>query len=333
MRSRHRKLCCDVVGSLAPLLFDDDVVGGWGAIKEIVDMDRVFIFGNKGQLGTDCWATFANDFERSGADLPEVNAGDRAQCFAALDAAQPDVIINCAAFTAVDLCETERALCAQANTDAPGFMAEWAAANGAFLVHISTDYVFAGNRPLYEASVESDETGPVSEYGRAKLAGEQRIRSAMNCKYAILRTAWLYGCHGNNFLKTMLRLALLDSNRAYKVVADQFGSPTWSMTLARQIRAVVESRAEGVFHATSEGHCSWYELACEFLQLMEVPHQMQPCSTEEYPTPAERPKNSILENKRLKEAELSVFDDWRKELQLYVSACGESVLNEVKGRL
>ncbi|MFC1467979.1 dTDP-4-dehydrorhamnose reductase [Verrucomicrobiota bacterium] len=293
-------------------------------------MNKIFVFGDKGQLGTDCRAVFADGFDVFGADLPEVNAGDRNQCFAALDAVRPDVIVNCAAFTAVDLCESERGLCREANTDAPQFMAEWAEANGAFLVHVSTDYVFSGDRPLYEASVETDAAGPVSEYGRAKLAGEKNIAEVMSGGYAILRTAWLYGCHGKNFLKTMLRLALADSEKHYKVVADQFGSPTWSMTLARQIKEVVKVRAKGVFHATSEGYCSWYDLACEFLELMQVPHSMQPCTTDEYPTPAVRPENSILENRSLKEAGINVFNDWRDELRAYVSECGESVLNEVK---
>jgi dTDP-4-dehydrorhamnose reductase len=296
-------------------------------------MSKVFIFGNKGQLGTDCRAVFAEGFEVCGADLPEVNASDRTACFVALDAAKPDVIINCAAFTAVDRCETEQDACRQANTDAPRFMAEWAQANGAFLVHVSTDYVFPGTRVLYESTVESDETGPVSEYGRSKLAGEQAIAETMNGGFAILRTAWLYGRNGNNFLKTMLRLALTDPEKQYKVVADQFGSPTWSLTLARQIKAIVSARAEGLFHATSEGYCSWHDLACEFLKQMQVPHAMQPCSTEEYPTPAVRPKNSILENARLKEAGINIFSDWKEELQAYVNACGAMVLIEVKERL
>lgn len=294
-------------------------------------MARVFIFGDQGQLGTDCRAVLADGFVLCGADLPEVNAADRMQCFHALDAARPEVIINCAAFTAVDLCETEKDACWSANAQAPGYMAEWAQAHGAFLVHVSTDYVFPGNKPLFEAAIEEDSVGPVSEYGRSKWAGEQNIAEAMSGNYAILRTAWLYGEHGKNFLKTMLRLALMDSEKPYKVVADQFGSPTWSRTLARQIRAVIESRANGVFHATSEGYCSWYDLAQEFLNLMNVPNAMQPCATAEYPTPAVRPENSILENRRLKEAGINVFNDWRDELRAYVCACGETVLNEVKG--
>ena len=111
---------------------------------------------------------------------------------------------------------------------------------------------------------------------------------------------------------------------------DQFGSPTWSHTLARQIAAVVEAKATGLFHATSEGYCSWYDLADCFLKQMGVPFRMEPCTSAEYPTPARRPRNSILENRRLKEAGLNVFGDWREELKMFVAARGESVLNEVK---
>jgi len=291
-------------------------------------MNRTLIIGHKGQLGTDCLSVLPGV---SGVDLPEIDITDRGQCFEKLNALRPEIIVNCAAYTAVDACESD-ARCWKVNADGPRYLAEWAAANGAFLVHVSTDYVFSGTRPLFEASVETDITGPVSEYGKSKLAGEQAVLGS-GADAAILRTAWLYGVHGKNFLKTMLRLALQNPEREIRVVNDQFGSPTCSHTLARQISAVIDSRATGVFHATSEGYCSWFDLASRFLKLMNVPHRIAPCTTADYPTPARRPANSILENARLKELGLNLFDDWETELERFVRAHRDSLIAEIKGML
>jgi dTDP-4-dehydrorhamnose reductase len=201
--------------------------------------------------------------------------------------------------------------------------------NDAYLLHVSTDYVFDGQRTLFEPYLESDGTAPVSEYGRSKRRGEEFVLES-GAQAAILRTAWLYGAHGKNFLKTMLRLALQDSEREIRVVNDQFGSPTWSMSLARQMAAVAEDRLTGVFHATSEGHGSWYDLARTFLEKMEVPFRMVPCDSSEYPTPARRPKNSILENQRLKEAGINLFRDWKEELDAFVQEHAEALKREVE---
>lgn len=263
-----------------------------------------------------------------GIDFPEIDISDRFQCLEKLDELSPENIINCAAYTAVDACETDPA-CWKVNADGPKHLAEWAKANDAFLVHVSTDYVFPGDKPLFQSLEESDPTNPVSEYGRSKLAGEQAVLES-GARAAILRTAWLYGANGKNFLKTMLRLALENPEREIRVVNDQFGSPTWSYTLARQIQAVVHAEACGVFHATSEGYCSWFDLANSFLSKMNVPYSMAPCTTEEYPTPARRPKNSILENAHAKELGINVFADWDEELACFVEQNREALLTETR---
>jgi len=285
------------------------------------------IVGHKGQLGTDCLEVFP---ESAGVDLPDLDISDRFQTLEKLDELCPDVLINCAAYTAVDACESDSA-CWKVNADGPKCLAEWAALNDAFLVHVSTDYVFAGDKPLFDSCVETDATGPVSEYGKSKLAGEKTVLGS-GAKAAVLRTAWLYGASGKNFLKTMLRLAVQNSDREIRVVNDQYGSPTWSHSLARQVAAVADAGATGVFHATSEGHCSWYDLACRFLTLMDVPFRMSPCTTEEYPTPARRPSNSILENAALKQQSLNVFEDWDVELQQFVNKYRDELLCEAKSQ-
>lgn len=288
----------------------------------------MLVVGSNGQLGSDCMSVLSKSGTVQGTDVPEIDIGDKARTMEVLDRLRPEVIINCAAYTAVDACESDPG-CWKINATGPGFLAQWTFENDAFLVHVSTDYVFDGEKPLFSAYTEVGEPAPVSEYGKSKLAGEQAILES-GADAAMLRTAWLYGAQGKNFLKTMLRMALQDPEREIGVVNDQFGSPTWSHTLARQIAAIVKARATGLFHATSEGYCSWYELADCFLKQMGIPYRMTPCTSAEYPTPARRPKNSILENVRLKEAELNVFRDWREELKMFVAESGASVLNEVK---
>lgn len=290
-------------------------------------MSRILIIGCNGQLGTDCMSVFGD--AATGVDFPEIDIANRFQCLEKLNGLQPSVIVNCAAYTAVDACETDPS-CWAVNADGPKHLAEWAAQNGAFLVHVSTDYVFPGNKPLFEASVEEDKPDPISEYGKSKLAGERAVLDS-NVKAAILRTAWLYGAHGKNFLKTMLRLTLQNPDREFKVVTDQYGSPTWSYTLARQIKAVVEREATGVFHASSEGYCTWYDLACSFLDKLGVAHHFIPCSTDEFPTSTRRPANSILENAHAKSLGINCFENWEEELQAFVEMAGKKVLEEVRG--
>ncbi len=291
-------------------------------------MQNVLITGAKGQLGKDGLGVFKEVPGITGIDLPEVDLSDRFACFEFLNRLKPEVIINCAAYTAVDACESDPS-CWKANAELPEHLAEWVENNHAFLVHVSTDYVFSGNKPLYEASVETDLPEPVSEYGKSKRAGEQAIAEQTD-RFAILRTAWLYGANGNNFLKTMLRLTLQNPKKKLKVVNDQYGSPTWSYTLARQIRVVAEQQATGFFHATSEGYCSWYDLACTFLEELGVEHHFVPCGSEAFPTPTKRPANSILENKNLKEREMNLFRSWEEELSEYVAQQGEKILKEIR---
>jgi dTDP-4-dehydrorhamnose reductase len=147
-------------------------------------------------------------------------------------------------------------------------------------------------------------------------------------RYVIVRTAWMYGINGNNFLKTILRLVKKDPERPIKVVDDQFGSPTWSYRLARQIETIIDANARGVFHATAEGYCSWYSLATYFLKKMDVAHNITPCSTDQYPTRAIRPKNSILENRHLKEKGINVMPDWREDVDQFVANFRDRLLSE-----
>lgn len=290
---------------------------------------KIVILGGKGQLGSDCTKVLKEIHDVMSVDLDELDITDISQVEAAAGNFGADVIVNCAAFTRVDDCETEKELACKVNVEGPGNLAVAAKNQGAQLIHISTDYVFDGRKKAPEPYTEKDAPNPISYYGVTKLAAEEAIRRTIE-NHIILRTAWLYGIRGQNFLKSMLTLALKDPQREIKIVNDQFGSPTWSYRLALQIAKLIESRGNGTYHATSEGYCTWYGLATYFLGKMGVPHSFVPCTTAEYPTPAARPMNSILENKRLKESGINLMQGWKSDLDEFVFRFRDRLINETR---
>ena len=291
---------------------------------------KILITGGQGQLARDVSQLLGREHTIISLGSKELDISNQQGIDTTVRAHHPQVLINCAAYTAVDNCEKEKKRAWQVNAEGPKNLARAMEAQGGRLIHISTDYVFDGNKPIPEGYTEEDAVAPLSEYGRSKLAGEQAV-AGISSNHLILRTAWLYGWHGKNFLKTMLRLALADPYREVKVVNDQYGSLTWTGTLARQIQALLTSDLQGIIHATAEGASTWYQGACYFLDAMEVPHNLIPCSTREYPTPAHRPANSILENRRLKEAGLSLFTSWQLDIDSFVHLHRQELLREAEG--
>ena len=288
---------------------------------------KILITGAKGQLGRDCAEVLATEHTIYPIGSRELDISDRQQVSEFLESIKPDTVINCAAYTAVDACEKNREECRRVNAEGPGLIAAGSAAIGARIIHISTDYVFDGSKPVPQAYTEKDLVGPISEYGSSKLAGEENVRKKTD-NYLIIRTAWLYGIGGGNFLKTMLRLALTNPQKTIRVVNDQFGSLTWTYSLARQIKTLLESELTGTVHATAEGYGSWYDGAKYFLECINVPHLIEPCSTLEYPTPARRPANSILENSVLDKYGLNRMVDWKKDIESFVSRFRDELLAE-----
>ena len=289
---------------------------------------KLLIIGSKGQLGSELVKKCKrNEFSYLALDLPEFNISDPPQVEKTLADFKPSIVINASAYTNVDKAETEPEIAFSVNSDGPANLAVSCDKNRIPIIHVSTDYVFDGSKG--QPYSESDPVSPLGVYGKSKEEGESKLRSILK-QHIILRTSWLYGAYGNNFVKTMLRLTLQNPGKEFKVVADQYGSPTGSHTLARQIRAVVEKQATGIFHATSEGYCTWYDLACAFLEGLGVEHNFVPCSTDEFPTPTKRPANSILENARLKDQGINVFKDWKVELTDFVSQNGNTILAEIR---
>ena len=229
----------------------------------------------------------------------------------------------------MDASESQRESAWNVNVEGPRNLALITEKYKSCRVHISTDYVFDGRKRPPQFYSESDETDPLSYYGETKFAGERAIREITD-RYMIVRTAWMYGMHGRNFPTTMLRLAYNNPQNEIRVVADQFGSPTWSCTLAAQIEKLIAWGGQGIYHATAEGCCTWYELARYFLEKMDLPHKLVPCSSADYPTAARRPKNSILENARLKEEDINIMNDWQQDIDRYVDTFRERLLSEAR---
>lgn len=254
---------------------------------------KILVVGCKGMLGTDLMHEIKNTkHDLTGIDIDDLDITDLNKSIEFITNLKPDCVINCAAFTNVDGCETNIDIAYKVNAIAPRNLAIICDMIGAKLVHISTDYVFDGEKGT--AYIESDFVNPLSVYGKSKLQGENNIRDF--CKeYFILRTQWLYGFNGKNFVKTMLGLS--KDRTELTVVNDQFGSPTYTKDLCKAIVSIIDTKEYGVYHITNAGVVSWYEFTKDILELSNISGTIvKPCTTKEFPRPAVRPKYSPLEN-------------------------------------
>ncbi len=276
-------------------------------------MKNILLTGKNGQVGWELQRTLEPLGRITAVDLEEMNLADPDAIRRVVREVRPDIIVNPAAYTAVDKAESEPALAQAVNGVAPGVLGEEARLLGAVLVHYSTDYVFDGCKAA--PYTELDAPNPQSVYGSTKLAGEQAVISS-GCRHVILRTSWVYGVHGGNFVKTMLRLA--KERNELRIVADQFGAPTWARDLARSTAALLntwqdrswDSRLGGTYHMTAGGRTSWHEFTLEIVRLARQYDPVlagktlaiHPIATHEYPLPAKRPANSVLDNTRIRDA-------------------------------
>lgn len=277
-------------------------------------MKKIIVTGCNGQLGRAVNEFYKNDPEISfvNTDVDELDITDIDAVLKLVREVQPYAIINCAAFTAVDACETQYEKAFAINAIGPRNLAIAARETGAKLMHISTDYVFdgKGTKPY----VETDATAPASAYGSTKLAGEKFVEQFAE-KYFILRTAWLYG-DGKNFAKTMLKLA--ETHDVVRVVNDQFGSPTSTVELTKAIAALLFTDNYGIFHATCEGSCSWADFAAEIFRLAGKQTKVEGISTEEYGSITPRPLYSVLDNRMFRLTTDFTFADWHDAIAVYL---------------
>ncbi|HEY3322932.1 MAG TPA: dTDP-4-dehydrorhamnose reductase [Planctomycetota bacterium] len=274
---------------------------------------RIVITGGNGMLGRTLQRRLSGH-ELFVADLPQVDITNLSSISGAVEQAKAEVVIHCAAMTAVDRCETEADLAYKINSVGSANVAIACQRAGARLIALSTDYVFAGDlsRPYHEW----DATGPRTVYGASKLAGEEAIRA--HCPdHAILRIAWLYGPGGPSFLHTMLKLAA-EAGAPLKVVNDQVGNPTSTDAVADRIAEFIDLPLAGTLHLTCEGEASWFDFAREIFAQRPGKRNLLPCATAEYPRPAPRPANSRLEKRALRLHGLKPMPDWRETLRRYV---------------
>lgn len=285
--------------------------------------------GAGGQLGHDARRLFSSPgYEVAATSHQDLDITDQRAVFDFIEQIKPNVIINAAAYTAVDDCETRQGKAFHVNAYGAENVAKAAWQVGAALVHISTDYVFAGCKTgPYQ---EEDSVAPVNVYGASKLLGERLVWEACPASF-ILRTAWLYGEHGNNFAKTMIRLA--QRGEPISVVHDQQGTPTWTCDLVKQIQVLISTDLYGLYHATAQGHCSWYQFALKIFELMGLDVEVKPVTTDQFPRPARRPKNSVLENRRLKMHGLDVMPSWDQGLFNFLKTVKEEQHEAIAGSL
>lgn len=282
-------------------------------------MSKLLIVGANGQLGTDMVKlSEKRGIECTGIDFPDIDITKNDSVRSVVDTVKPSIIINCAAFTAVDDCETKKEIAFKVNGDGCGILAQESQRVKAKLIHISTDYVFNGTKET--PYVETDIPSPATEYGKSKLKGEQLIAQYTE-NYQIYRIAWLYGLYGNNFVKTIKNAALKKqgTGEALKVVNDQFGTPTWTVDVCEQIVAVMNLDLSGIFHCTSEGSCTWYDFAKTIVDAYGINTPVNACTTQEYPRPAPRPKFSVLENERLKKEGVNQMPFWIEAFRNYIT--------------
>jgi dTDP-4-dehydrorhamnose reductase len=268
----------------------------------VVGAIKTLIIGANGMLGSDICKVFPEALKLTHRELDIKN---REQVLESIQRIKPDVVINAAAYTDVEGCEDNRELAFQVNGYGPGYIAQACSKTGTTLFHFSTDYVFDGSRNEY---MESDTPNPINVYGQSKLLGEQKI--AENTEdYKIIRISWLFGIHGRNFVETILKLS--PQVDKVKVVNDQFGKPTYTVDLANKITNVIGLEA-GIYHLTNEGVCSWDEFASAVID------NIVPCTSEEFPRKAKRPKYSVLVNTKTEP-----MRHWKEALKDYMKERNE----------
>ena len=276
---------------------------------------RILLTGRTGQVGWELERALAPLGSVIATDRAGLDLGDPETIRRIVREAKPDVIVNAAAYTAVDRAESEPEAAMRINGAAPGVLAEEARRLGALLVHYSTDYVFDGAKD--SPYVEDDLPRPLNEYGRSKLQGERAVL-ASGCRHLVLRTSWVYAARGSNFLRTILRRGREQSE--LRVVTDQVGAPTSAAAIAGATALLLASAGPlGLFHLSASGATSWHGFAEEIVALAGLPARVVGIRSQDYPSAARRPRNSLLDNARLKAAYGIVLEDWRQPLRATIA--------------
>jgi len=284
---------------------------------------KILVTGSRGQLGSDLVGLLSTKYDIHGIDIDSMDITDKKAVDGYICKLNPQIILHTAAYTNVDNCELNVEKTMQVNSEATQNIAQVCRKIKAWMIYYSTDYVFDGTIEL--PYTEEIEPNPLNVYGRSKLEGENNVRATVK-KYTILRISWVYGKNGNNFIKTMIRLGEEQLNKKAKgkkivplrIVSDQIGNPTWTVDVVRQTEKIIENDLTGLYHATSKGLCSWYDLAGDIFSILKMPVEIEPCMSDDYKSPAVRPKFSALKNSRLDSEGINMMPDYKESLRTFL---------------
>jgi dTDP-4-dehydrorhamnose reductase len=293
---------------------------------------KILLLGSKGMLGSECQKVLSQEFEIMAPEKKDLDIVSWDKVIDRLQRMDPKIVLNCAAITDVDSCESHREAYTvrKINVEGPRNLAQGAARFNCKIIHISSEHVFSGEKGIPQPYFEDDPLDPISVYGKTKMESEIAIKDNLS-DHLIIRSGWLYGSQGNNFVKSLVSDALNKKGRkSLKIPNDQYGSPTWAYRLALQIRDLIRADARGTYHATSEGACSRIECAQYIVDKLNLKVSLQPCETRDLPQKARRPLNCILENRLLKKQGLNIMPDWKEDLSTFLDQYGEQLVKEAK---
>lgn len=279
---------------------------------------KILILGHKGMLGSDLLLRLFAFHDVTGKDIEDFDIASQGVCEEVIAETEPDIVINAAAYTNVDGCESDSNACFSVNAEGVKNIALACRQKRIKIVHFSTDYVFDGTRKTpYQ---EDDKCTPLNVYGKSKLAGEQYLKQFSD-NFLLIRSAWLYGKNGKNFVKTIIEKARTE--KLLKIVDDQVGSPTFTWDLAAAVQLLIEGQHTGIFHITNRGNCSWYEFAVKILKSACIPDvTVKPIKSDELERPARRPHYSVLTCRKFSETTGKVMRYWQVALDDYISKMG-----------
>jgi dTDP-4-dehydrorhamnose reductase len=291
---------------------------------------KILVTGCRGQLGMDLMAYLSDNHQVAGISRMEVSITNRAGVLSMFKAVRPDWVIHTAALTDVDECEGKPGLAMAVNADGTENVARACKEIGAKLLYFSTNYVFDGVKG--SPYVEEDMPNPLTAYGRSKQSGEERVRSLLD-DYVILRIGWVYGSYGHNFVKTIVKLGMEQirdreagrSIHSLQVVSDQIGNPTWTIDIARQTEAILQSGLFGLFHVAAEGETNWFDFTQMIFNSLEMKVICDPCTTDQFGQPAPRPRYSALANRRCTEAGINRMSNYRAAVEEFLKIHRESL--------
>jgi len=293
---------------------------------------KILLLGSKGMLGSDCRAVLSQNYDILSPDKKELDIVSWDKVIDRMHHMHPEIVLNCAAMTDLDVCEESRQsyMVRKVNIEGPRNIAQASARYNCKVIQISSDQVFNGDKAIPQPYFEDDTLDPLSAFGRSKMESETAVRENAS-DYMIVRSGWLYGAEGDDFIKSLLNSVLgKKKSRKIKVVEDQFGSPTWSFRVAQQIQELIRADGKGTYHATAEGYCSRLEYARFVVKKLGLKVSLDPCSLSECRRKAKRPANCILENRLLKKHGINLMPSWKEDLDLYLDRFGDDLIKQAK---